>query len=562
MGPAFFLAIRRLRPPILLLVVVFAVGIAGLALIPGTAPDGGRWYLTIAEALYFMAYTATTIGFGEIPRAFNENQRLWVTAMIFASVIGWAYLIASLLALMQDRAFRAAVVTGRFRHEVHGLSTRFYLICGFGETGMLVAKALDHIGLRFALVDIDEARVQEAELLELRQSAPAIAADARLPENLIAAGLKRNECAGVLALTNDDQANLAVAMAVRLLHPGIPVLARAMSRETAANMASFGTDHILNPFATFGEYLALAIASPGSYRLMSWLTDLPGTTLEPETAPPRGHWIVCGYGRFGREVVKAFRSHGLDVTVVDPDEAPHDGLASVRGVGTEAGPLLAAGINESVGIVAGTDDDISNLSIAVTARELHPKLFTIVRQNLQANHELFDAFKADITMVSSEIIAHQCLALIHSPLLAPFLDVVRGESDAWADKVIARLEASIGERTPAIWSVTASAGGAPAVHRAILFEGRTITLGDLRRDPGNRETRLACEALYAMHKGKPLVLPADDMALEPGDRVLFAGRRSARTAQWQALRNLNVLEYVLTGTEAHGWLWRKLARSG
>lgn len=562
MGTAFFLAIRRLRPPILVLVAVFATGIAGLVLIPGTDPAGGAWHLTIAEALYFMAYTATTIGFGEIPRAFNETQRLWVTAMIFASVLGWAYLVATVLALMQDRGFRAAVVAGRFRSEVRRLAGRFYLICGFGETGLLVGRALDHLGLRFVLVDIDEARVQEAELLELARPAPALVGDARLPENLVAAGLRQANCAGVLALTNDDQANLAVAMSVRLLHPDIPVLARAMRRDTAANMASFGTDHILNPFAAFGEYLALAIASPGSYRLWSWLTGLPGTTLEPETAPPRGHWIVCGYGRFGREVVGAFRSHGLEVTVVDPDESPQDGLAAVRGLGTQAQTLVEAGAKDAAGLVAGTDDDITNLSIAVTARELNPKLFTILRQNLQANRALFDAFQADIKMVSSEMIAHRCLALIHSPLLAPFLDVVRGESDAWADQVIARLEKSIGGRTPAIWTVAATAGSAPAVHRAVLFEGRTVTVGDLRRDPGNREETLACEALYAMQKEKPVVLPPDDMALSPGDRVLFAGRSAAREAQARALRNLNDLEYVLTGHEAPGWLWRKLARSG
>ena len=54
---------------------------------------------------------------------------------------------------------------------------------------------------------------------------------------------------------------------------------------------------------------------------------------------------------------------------------------------------------------------------------------------------LNDAFDADIKMVSSEIIANQCMALIHSPLLAPFLEVVRRETDAWADQVIARLDA-------------------------------------------------------------------------------------------------------------------------
>ena len=338
-------------------------------------------------------------------------------------------------------------------------------------------------------------------------------------------------------------------MAVRLLHPDIPVLARAMSRETVANMASFNTDHIINPFAKFGGYLALAIASPGSYRLLSWLTGLPGTTLEPETAPPRGHWVVCGYGRFGREVVEAFRGHGMDVSIVE-------------GAGTEAPTLIDAGIERSVGVVAGTDDDITNLSIAVTARELNPRLFTILRQNLQANRALFAAFRADILMVSSEIIADECLALIHTPLLGRFLEVVRRESDTWADGVIARLQASIGVAAPEIWSVRLNAADAPAMHRALFFEGAAVTVEDLRRDPAERTRPLACEALYLARADAGEVLPDGNTRLQAGDRVLFAGTRAARDAQWPMLRNVNVRDYVLKGIELPGgWLWQKLARS-
>jgi voltage-gated potassium channel len=546
---AFFLAARRLRAPILAIVAVFAVGMVGLALIPGVDEDGRPWRLTLFQALYFMAYTATTIGFGEIPRAFTDTQRLWVTAAIFASVVTWAYLLASVLALARDPAFRAARVAGRVRRQVRRLTEPFYLICGFGETGMLVARALDRLDYRFALVDIDPARIEEAELVDFAQDPPALAADAKIPENLVAAGLKRDQCRGVLALTNDDQANLAVAMAVRLLHPATPVLARAMSRDTAANMASFGTDHIINPFAKFGEYLALAIASPGSYRLLSWLTGLPGTTLEPETAPPRGHWLVCGYGRFGREVVQAFRAHRMDVSVVEQG-------------GTEAPTLKEAGVERSVGIVAGTDEDITNLSIAVTARELNPQIFTILRQNLQANRELFSAYRADILMVSSEIIADECLALIRTPLLGRFLAVVRAESDAWADAVIARLQSSLGNDTPEIWSVRLNAADAPALHRALFFEGMQVSVGDLRRDPRDRSQRLACEALYLLRSENASVLPSDETALAPGDRLLFAGTPEARDAQWPMLRNVNVRDYVLKGVELPGgWVWQKLGRS-
>jgi Trk K+ transport system NAD-binding subunit len=560
-GAALFLALRRLRAPFLVIVGVFAVGMAGLALIPGVDADGRPWRFSLAQALYFMAYTATTIGFGEIPREFSATQRLWVTAVIFASVMGWAYLLASLFALVRDPAFRSALVAGRFRRRVAGLGEPFYLVCGFGETGMLVGRALDATHRRFVLIDIDPARIEEAELIDVRQDPPALQGDAKLPENLVAAGLARPECRGVLALTNDDQVNLAVAMAVRLLHPDIPVLARAMTRETAANMASFGTDHILNPFAKFGGYLALAIASPGSYRLLSWLTGLPGTTLEAETAPPRGHWVVCGYGRFGREVVAAFREHGLDVTVIDPQERPVEDIAAVRGYGTEAPPLREAGIERSVGIVAGTDDDIANLSIAVTARELKKDVFTIVRQNLRANRALFDAFRADITMVSSEIVANECLALVQTPLLGRFLQVVRAETDAWADGVIARLHACMGDGAPEIWSVPLGAGGAYALHRALFLEGARIQLGDLRRDPGSREQRLACMPLYLKRGEKAFVLPEDDFALQAGDDILFAGTPEARESQWPMLRNAHVRDYVLTGVDAPvGWLWQRFAR--
>ena len=60
---------------------------------------------------------------------------------------------------------------------------------------------------------------------------------------------------GVLALTNDDNANLAIAIATRLLNPQLTVLARAENAATVDNMVSFGTHHIINPFERFAEYL-------------------------------------------------------------------------------------------------------------------------------------------------------------------------------------------------------------------------------------------------------------------------------------------------------------------
>ena len=79
-----------------------------------------------------------------------------------------------------------------------------------------------------------------------------------------------------IALCEDEDPLVRFSALHSLAALEIPVLARAMSRETVANMASFDTDYVINPFARFGEQLALAIAAPANYRLVSWLTGLPG----------------------------------------------------------------------------------------------------------------------------------------------------------------------------------------------------------------------------------------------------------------------------------------------
>ena len=561
MNSTLLLTLRRLRAPIILLIVVFAVGMVGLVLIPGVDEHGEPWHLTMFQAFYFTTYTASTIGFGEIPQAFTDRQRLWVTFIIYASVIGWAYLLTNVLSLGRDQAVRKSLAESRFRRGVDALVEPFYLICGFGETGQLIARALDLRGRRFVVVEIDETRAQEVDLMDFRQAPLALAADARLPDNLAAAGLRQDQCRGVLALTNDDQANLAVAMTVRLLEPNVPVLARAMSRETAANMASFGTHHIINPFARFGQQLALAISAPANYRLVSWLTGLPGTRLNPENSPPRGAWVVCGYGRFGREVVSAFHAQGLEVTIIDPNAPDDPGVPCVRGLGTEAEPLAAAGIRSAVGVVAGTDDDVNNLSIVVTARGLNSKLFTIVRQNLHANRTLFDAFDADVTMVSSELIASECLAVVRTPLLAHFLEIARHRDAAWADALIARLQAACGEPAPAIWSVTLNIADAPAIYHLLMEHGR-VTVRDLLRQPSNRDESLACVPLFLQRTAEAVELPDDRFVLQPGDRLLFAGRSWARDQQQSLLRNDKVRDYVLTGRDPPvSWIWRRLKRT-
>ena len=78
-----FLVLRRMRTPLIVLIVIFAVSVLGLKLIPGQDAQGRPWHMGFFDAFYVMSYTATTIGFGEIPYAFTYGQRMWVTVSIY-----------------------------------------------------------------------------------------------------------------------------------------------------------------------------------------------------------------------------------------------------------------------------------------------------------------------------------------------------------------------------------------------------------------------------------------------------------------------------------------------
>lgn len=566
MQSVFFITIRRLRTPLILIILLFAFSTVGIALIPGVDEDGHVWHMSLFEAFYFVTYTATTIGFGEIPKAFTDQQRLFVTVIIYLSVISWAYLLGAVLGLSQDRAFQNAIVSRRFHRAVARLREPFYLVCGLGETGTTVVRALDRLGNRFTAIDRDERKIQELEIDNLSMDAHLLAADARSPETLVSAGLMKPECMGVLALCNDDQTNLAVAVAACLLRPGLPVVSRAESPAAAVSMSSIGTYRVIDPFREFGSHLELAMRAPDSHRLLAWLTSTPGSYLPPSLPPrmpvtPR-HWIVCGYGRFGKEVISAAQRGGVKATIVDPSGLRADGLQSIRGIGTGTAVLREAGVETASGLFAGTDDDTTNLAIAITARRLNPDIFIILRQNLQSNQVLFARFGADMTMVASQIIANECIAVLRTPLLADFLDLIRQKDDFWAYSLAESLRALVGEETPGFWSFAVDDKEAPGLAGMMHHIRQPVRLGDLCRSARRREDRIPCLPLLVLRAGTMIELPGDDFEIALGDRILFAGRMTAENDQSFLLRDAHIAAYVLEGrSEADGWVWRKVEKA-
>lgn len=556
-----FLVLRRMRAPLIALILIFAVTVLGLTLVPGRGGDGLPRRMTFFEAFYVMSYTATTIGFGELPDPFTDAQRLWVTASIYLTVIGWAYAVGSLLALVQDRAFRRALALRRFTRKVARLREPFLLIAGYGTSGELLGRSLDALGRRLVVIDADERRIDSLDLNPYRADVPGLVADAGDPGFLRVAGLDHRCCEGVLALTDDDEANLAVTMSAALLRPELPVIARTTSTTIAGRMHAFGAPSVVNPFDSFGDHLRLALRAPASYQLLTWLESGPGTALPARGDPPAaGLWVICGYGRFGRELTADLRAEGLAVTIVEPDPsrpaAPGEPL--VVGDGSRASVLAAARIEQAAGFVAGTDNDTTNLSLIATARRLNGGLYVCARQNRLANRPLFDAMDVDALLVPTEVVAHEVYAQLSTPLLWHFLGELPARGDAWAAAMVGRLTEQCGRHLDALWKVRLTAAEVPALQRRLA--AGEVTVGDLLRDPDDRDSRLEVVPLLRLRDGRSVLAPDDDEVLAPDDELLLAGRSVARRAL-QTTMTVDVAgEYVVTGRHLPaGWLWRRLS---
>jgi voltage-gated potassium channel len=96
------------------------------------------------------------------------------------------------------------------------------------------------------------------------------------------------------------------------------------------------------------------------------------------------HYIICGFGRVGRQVARDLRAAGARYVVVDdrPENrelATGIGVRFIEGEATDDEVLRAAGIMRARGVIACVDSDADNIFITLSARELRPDIAIVAR---------------------------------------------------------------------------------------------------------------------------------------------------------------------------------------
>jgi trk system potassium uptake protein len=131
-----------------------------------------------------------------------------------------------------------------------------YAVIGLGRFGTSVAQKLFDAGQEVMGIDINEEKVEDAELIVTH----AVMTDSTDEDALKSIGIRNFDCV-IVAIGNDMQSSILTAMLLKEL--GVKkVIAKALSKHHGKVLEKIGVDWIIYPERDMGERVAHQLLSP------------------------------------------------------------------------------------------------------------------------------------------------------------------------------------------------------------------------------------------------------------------------------------------------------------
>ncbi|MCW2925890.1 MAG: TrkA-N domain protein [Thermoleophilia bacterium] len=217
----------RRRPLFRWMLVALLVLVVVEALLSAALQGGG-----VLAAVH--AGLAAAVGAGAIDMGLSgprlAEEAAWLQLAAVAAVVLDLFVVGVLFALVTD-----ALVGERIAREFGGSARRHdghVVIAGLGTVGFRVAAELLARGHRVAAIEADPSGAFLAAARRLGVYVEI--ADVRQPDALLALGIERADA--LMALTDDDAANLEAALTAQALAPGIRIVLRIFDPDIAARL--------------------------------------------------------------------------------------------------------------------------------------------------------------------------------------------------------------------------------------------------------------------------------------------------------------------------------------
>ena len=547
-----FIILQKMRMPFLVIIMTYTIAIVGLVLIEGIDTNGNTYRMSIFDAFYFVSYTATTIGFGEIPYAFTYPQRIWITFTIYLTVLGWFYGIGSLVSLLQDKLFLQEIEKSRFLKQIRNLDEKFIIILGYNQiTKKIITKAIAQ-GIRAVVIEKDSLKIEKLMLESFTPTVPVLRSDTLSVRVLESAGLTKKNCKAIVSLFDDDVVNLKNTLITKTLNKNVKIAVKATTINHTENLVDVDADIIVNPFSIISSEINIALTAPNIFKLEKWLYKIDDLNA-PLRIFPRGLYIICGYGRMGQKIFEKLDKNNIEVKFIEIDPKRGRQLSKdeknyvVFGDADDRDFLIQTGIMDAVAVVAVTNDDTTNLSILATAKKLNPEIMTMARENDLADDYLFKSANVNHIFTPSKILVNKVTNALFNPLCDIFIKLIINKDNEWASQLVVDLMQDI-NKDPLVIELEINLESTPEIYKYLKLE-KQLYLKLLSTSLYNRKENNKLIPLLLQRKDDTILLPSFDEELKIGDKILIACDEEALSDMEYICENIYEFHYALTGEE-------------
>ncbi|MFO7821509.1 MAG: potassium channel protein [Lentisphaeria bacterium] len=147
----------------------------------------------------------------------------------------------------------------------------------------------------------------------------------------------------------------------------------------------------------------------------------------------KGHYIVCGYGRLGRQTVTELAGSKNEVVVIESSEEvarelEDRGIPVVVQDATDEDALRRAGVEKAAGLITSLPDDADNVFVTLTARQMNPTIRIISRANSEKTSSKLYQAGVEQVVLPQEMGGKQMAYALVRPIVADFINYVTGAS--------------------------------------------------------------------------------------------------------------------------------------
>lgn len=163
--------------------------------------------------------------------------------------------------------------------------------------------------------------------------------------------------------------------------------------------------------------------------------DVETRRMRRQVARMREHFVLCGYGRVGREIAREFTGEGMTFVVIDVNEesltrAAAEGHRVIIGSASDVEVLSAAGIDRARGLVTAIDNDAENIYVTLSARVLRPDIFIVARANRADSEPKLRLAGANRIISPYTIGGRRMASLAMRPTAVEFVDTIMSATNA------------------------------------------------------------------------------------------------------------------------------------